>query len=150
MTLPGFDENLGLFQGIEYLPIQEIIPQARVEVLNVTVLPRGTGFDESSPGSDRGYPLPHNLGDELWAVVGPDLGRDATQDEQVRQNIDNVSRGTLPPTRIATGSRGLSVLAVTDGRMIGLFDGFWSLTNHGEAGRLSHNRKQACGHGTIV
>ena len=36
---PGFDENLGLFEGVEDLPIQEFVAQPRVEALDVSILP---------------------------------------------------------------------------------------------------------------
>ena len=41
-------------------------------------------------------PIPDGLGNELWAVVGPDVGWHATQDEQVRESIDYLSRVQLP------------------------------------------------------
>ena len=39
----------------------------------------------------------HSLGDELRAIVGTDVSRDAAQDEQVGQHVDNVDRGELAP-----------------------------------------------------
>ena len=36
---PGFDENLGLFESVEDLPIQEFVAQPRVEALDVSILP---------------------------------------------------------------------------------------------------------------
>ena len=48
-----------------------------------------------SLGSDRRNPVPNSLSNELRAVVRPDVGRNAAQDEQVRQRIDYVCRVQL-------------------------------------------------------
>ena len=53
MAPPGFNENLGFLQGVEALPVQELVAQPRVEALDVAVLPRRTRFDEGGPGADR-------------------------------------------------------------------------------------------------
>ena len=45
----------------------------------------------------RSDPPAHGLGDELRAVVGADPGRNAAQDEQVGQDVDDVDRGELAP-----------------------------------------------------
>ncbi len=37
--------------------------------------------------------MPHGLGDELRAVVGRDPGRNAAQDKQVGQHVDDVDGG---------------------------------------------------------
>ena len=36
---PGFDQNLGFLEGVEDLPVQELVAQPRIETLNVAVLP---------------------------------------------------------------------------------------------------------------
>ena len=96
MAPPGFDENLGFPQGVKDFSVQELVAQPCVEALDVTILPGRSRFDEGGPGADRGDPLPDRPGNELQPVVGTDVGRDAAQDEQVGQNIDDVSRRKLP------------------------------------------------------
>ena len=71
VAAPGFDENLRLLQGVEGLPIEELVAQPRVEALDVSILPGRARFDESGPGADRGDPFPDHPGDELRAVVRP-------------------------------------------------------------------------------
>ena len=96
MAPPGFDENLGFLQGIEDLPVQELVAQPRVEALDVAILPGRSGLDEGGPGADRGDPSPDGPGNELRALVGTDVGRDAAQDEEFSQHIDDVDGGKLP------------------------------------------------------
>ena len=93
---PGFEENLGFLEGVEDLPVQELVAQPRVEALDVAILPRRARLDEGGPGPDRGDPSPDRFGDELRAVVGPNVGRDAAQDEEVGQDIDDLGREKLP------------------------------------------------------
>ena len=93
-----------------------------MEALDVSILPGRTWLDESGPGADRGNPLPDRFGDELRAVVGPDIGGDATQDEEVGQEIDDVDRGKLPanPDRQAlTGELVQDIERAVDLRVIG-------------------------------
>ena len=51
---PLFDDDLSLFEGIEDLPIQQFVPEAGIEGLAVSVLPRRAGFNVSGFG-------PHHL-----------------------------------------------------------------------------------------
>ena len=39
MAPPQFDENLGLLEGVEDLPVQELVAQSGIETLDVAVLP---------------------------------------------------------------------------------------------------------------
>ena len=105
MASPGFDENLGLLQRVEDLSAQEFVAEPRIETLYVTIFPRRTRLDKGGPGANRGDPSPHGLGDELWAVVGADVGWNAAQDEQVGQDIDDLGRGEFfrPPARAEPG-----------------------------------------------
>ena len=75
---PTFDDDLGLTQRVEYFTIEQFISQACVEALDVTIL-SGAG----SLGSDRCDPLLNSLGHKLRPIVGPDVARDATKDEEV-------------------------------------------------------------------
>ena len=97
MVSPGFDENLGFLEGVEDLPVQELVAQSGIETLDVAVLPGRSRLDEGSAGADRGDPPPDGLGDELRSVVGADVARNAAQEEQIGQHIDDVDRGELAP-----------------------------------------------------
>jgi hypothetical protein len=55
-------------------------------------LRRTARFDVSGLGIHRSDPLPHRLGDKLWATAGSNMLWDAVQDEQVREQIDDVER----------------------------------------------------------
>src|SRR5262249_7547372 len=63
-----------------------------VEALDVAVLPRTASLDVSGLGADSCDPFLHGLGDELRSVVGADVTGDATQDEEVGQNVDHIDR----------------------------------------------------------
>ena len=67
-------------------------PRAGVEALDVAVLPRAAPLDVGGLGTDDRDPVLHRLGDELRSVVGPDVGGNAPQDEQVGQNVDHIDR----------------------------------------------------------
>src|SRR5205814_8991985 len=90
VTPPALDHDLSLLQRIEDLPVQEFVAQARVEALDVTVLPWAAGGDVGRLGTNGGNPLPYGLGDELGAVVRPDVRRHSARDEQVGQHVDHV------------------------------------------------------------
>lgn len=75
VTLSTFDEELGFFQRVEDLPIEELVAQPRMEALDVAVFPGRARRDESRAGPDRGNPLPDGLGNELGVDVGSDLVR---------------------------------------------------------------------------
>ena len=42
---PALNQDLGLLQGVENLPVEQLIPQFPVEALVVTVLPRTARFN---------------------------------------------------------------------------------------------------------
>ena len=66
---PLFDDDLSLFEGIEDLPIQQFVPEAGIEGLAVSVLPRRAGFNVSGFGPHRLDPVPDGLGHELRSIV---------------------------------------------------------------------------------
>src|SRR5262249_48618613 len=88
----ALDDDLGLAQSVEDLAVEQLIAKAGVEALDVAVLPRATPLDVSGLGTDNRDPVLHRLGDELWSVVGPDVSRNAPQDEEVGQNVDHIDR----------------------------------------------------------
>jgi len=87
---PAFDDDLSLVQRVEDFAIEQFIAQACVEALDVAILPGATWCDVGGVCADRGDPLLHGLGHELWSVVGPDVARHATQDEEIGQHLDHI------------------------------------------------------------
>src|SRR5262245_10851798 len=87
---PAFDDDLSLAQRVEDFAIEQFIAQACVEALDVAILPGATWCDVGGVCADRGDPLPHRLSHELWSVVGPDVARHATQDEEIGQHLDDI------------------------------------------------------------
>src|SRR5215470_11607026 len=90
MAPPAFDDDLSFLEGVEDLAIEQLITQASVEALDVAVLPRTAPLDVGSLGADSCDPSLDSLGDELRSVVGADVTGDATQDEEVGQNVDHI------------------------------------------------------------
>jgi len=93
---PALDEHLSLLEGVEDRAFQQFITKLGVEALAATVLPRAAWFDVSGCGRQGRNSLAHRFGHELGAVVGPNMPRDAAQDEQVREHVDHISRLPLP------------------------------------------------------
>ena len=83
MTPPAFDDDLSLSHRVEDFTIEEFIAQARVEALDVAVLPGAAWRDVGGLCADRRDPLLHGLGYKLRPIVGSDMARHATQDEQI-------------------------------------------------------------------
>jgi hypothetical protein len=73
MTPPIFDDDPGLLQGIEDLAIEQFIPKLRVEALAIAILPGAAGFDVGGLGPNSRDPILDGPGDELRAVIGPDI-----------------------------------------------------------------------------
>jgi len=82
---PTLDDDLGFAQRLEDLAVEQLVAQARVETLDVSVLPWAARRNVGGLCADRADPLLHRLGDELRAVVGTDVCRHAAQHEQVRR-----------------------------------------------------------------
>ena len=66
---PLFDDDLRLLQGVEDLPIKQFVPEAGIERLTVSVLPRQAGFNVGGFGPHRLDPVPDGLGHELRCIV---------------------------------------------------------------------------------
>ena len=96
MLPPPFDQDLGLAQRGEDLPVQQVIPELPVEGLAIAVLPGASGLDEQGADVEPGEPCPAALRTELGAVVGAQVGRTAPGDEQVREGCQDVIRRPLP------------------------------------------------------
>ena len=87
---PAFDDDLGLAQGVEDLAIEQLITQARIEALDVAVLPGTARCDVGGLCTYRRDPLLHSLGHELWSIVGTDMVRHAAEDEEIGQQVDYI------------------------------------------------------------
>src|SRR3954452_23576797 len=90
MAPPAFYDDLGLAQRVEYFAVEQFVAQACVKTLDVSVLPRASWCDVGGLCTDRCNPCLHRLGDELRPIVGPDMARHTTQDEQIGQHVDHV------------------------------------------------------------
>jgi len=66
---PAFDDNLSLFQRVEDLAVEELVTQARIEALDIAVLPRTARRDVGRFRADGRDPFLHGLGHELRAIV---------------------------------------------------------------------------------
>jgi hypothetical protein len=59
-------------------------------------------FSQRLPGSmwavfaPMADPFPHRVSNELRPIVGPDVGRHSSEDELVREDVDDVGRVELP------------------------------------------------------
>ena len=89
---PALDDDLGFAQTVEDLAVEQLIAKASVEAFDVAVLPRTASLNVSGLDADSSDPFLHGLGDELRSVVGADVTGDATQDEEVGQNVDHIDR----------------------------------------------------------
>jgi len=92
VTPPAFDDDPGLLQRVEDLAIEQLVAEASVEAFDEAVFPRAAARDVGCLGADRRDPVLHGLGDELGAVVGADMPRNAAQDEQVGEHVDDIDR----------------------------------------------------------
>ena len=90
MTPPAFDYDLGLGEGVEDFAVEQFVAQPRVEGLDEAVLPRAARRNVGGFRSDSGNPFLHGLGDELRAIVGTNVFRDAMQDKEIGEHVDDI------------------------------------------------------------
>ena len=96
VTPPGFDHDPGLLQTVEDLTVEELVAQLAVEAFAIAIFPGASGFDVGGPGANSGNPVSQRNSNELRTVVGADMGRDAAQDKQVAERIDDVCSPEVP------------------------------------------------------
>ena len=87
---PALDNDLGLAQGVEDFAIEQFIAQAGIKALDIAIFPGATWYDGGGLCADRCDPILHSLGHKLWPIVGADVTRRATQDEEIGQHIDHI------------------------------------------------------------
>src|SRR3954462_12486149 len=104
VTAPALDDDLRLAQRVEDLAIEQFVAQARIEALDKAVLPWAARRDVGGLRADAADPLLHRFGNELRAIVGTDVLRDATQNEQIGKHIDESIDLSRCETRMARHS----------------------------------------------
>ena len=92
MPPPALNDDLSFAQGVEDLAVEKFVAKTGIEALDEAVLPWAASFDVGRPCTDASDPVLHGFGDELGSVVGPDVARDAAQDEQIREEVDDINR----------------------------------------------------------
>ena len=80
---PAFDDDLRLPQRVEDLAVEEFVPEAGVERLDIAVLSGAAWGDVGGLGTDGLDPVLHGLRNELRTIVRTNMARHAAQDEQV-------------------------------------------------------------------
>jgi hypothetical protein len=69
---PPFDQDLGLQQRIEQLPVQELRPELFIAGFDIALLRRAAGFDEQQANTQVFQPLANSRSCELSAIVAAD------------------------------------------------------------------------------
>ena len=77
MLSPVFDDDFRLLDRIEDFAVEQLVTEFRVEAFAIAVFSRTARHDVGGFSPDCCDPLPECLGDELRAVVGTDVRRDA-------------------------------------------------------------------------
>src|SRR4051812_40439606 len=72
---PAFDDDLGFAQCVEDLAVEQFISQARIEALNIAVLPWAASFDVGGLCPDPSDPVLDSFGHELRPVARQEVGR---------------------------------------------------------------------------
>src|SRR5512137_955349 len=87
---PPFNEHLSLFQGIEDLTVEPLIPQLAVETLNEAILPGASRLDIQGLNPDAAQPVSNRFGRKLRAVVRTDVLRNAMPDKKSCQTLQHI------------------------------------------------------------
>ena len=90
MFPPLFNQDLRFFQAIEDFSVQQLISEAGIEALTVSVFPWRTRFDVCGLGTHSVDPVPDGLSNELRPVVRSDVGWDTPKNEEICQQINHV------------------------------------------------------------
>jgi hypothetical protein len=92
MIAPPSGDAPDLLQAVEDFTIEQFIPQAGIEALDIAILPRAAGLDIEGGDAEPTEPFAHRMGDELGTVVGPDMLGWPMLDEQIGEDVDDVVR----------------------------------------------------------
>ena len=91
MVPPSFNDDLSLTQRVEDFTVEQFVSHPPVETLAVAVLPGRPRFDICGFCPNGFDPASNRFSNELRAVVRPDVGWNATKDEQICQGVDDLS-----------------------------------------------------------
>ena len=72
---PALDQHFGLAQRHEYLTIQKLVSELRVQALAIAILPWASRFYVERLDADPAEPLPHIDRDKFWAIAHQELAR---------------------------------------------------------------------------
>jgi len=92
VVAPSLDQNDGLLQVVEDLPVQELVTEFAIEGFAVAVLPGAARFDVGGLHPDMAQPLAQLPGHKLRPVIRPDVGRDAASTHQRGKRLQHVPR----------------------------------------------------------
>ena len=90
MSPPRLDQHLGLGEAVEDLAVEQFVAKRPVEALIITILPWRAGCDVEGLHTGLGEPDLHGGGDELRAIIRPDMGWRPSCDEQVSERRQHV------------------------------------------------------------
>ncbi len=93
---PALDHDAGLGERVEDVAIEELVTEAGVEALDVSILPWAPRFDVGSLCADGCDPVLNRLRNELRAIIGSYVLRHAPEDEEVGQDVDDIRGLELP------------------------------------------------------
>ena len=108
VILLGADYDLSLFQAVEDLQLQALVPEFPVEAPTIPVLPWAAWLNVQGLGPELRQPLPQSPGNHLGAVVAPNMLRDALGHHGVRQRPDHTE--AVDPPRYPQGEAFARVL----------------------------------------
>ena len=89
VVAPLADDDLGFFQAVEDLAVQQLIAQLAVEAFAVTVLSGASRFDVEGLRAHACQPLAYDLRRHLRTVVGTDVLWDAACEHDVGHCLQN-------------------------------------------------------------
>ncbi len=90
MFPPALDYDLRLLERVKDFSIKQFIPELGVEAFAIPVFLWAPRHNVSRLGTDKRNPFPQSLGDKFQAIVGTNMRRNAAQDEEIGEHIDNV------------------------------------------------------------
>jgi len=93
---PLVENDPSLRQAQEQLTVEQLVPKPAVEALHVAILPRARFLDVERANARPRQPLLDLLGNELRAVVAPQVLGCSPHGEQVLQRHDHVPGSERP------------------------------------------------------
>jgi len=106
MSAPGFDQDLGFFEGVKNFPIEQFVSKSGIEAFVIPVLPGAPWFNKSRVDLQGVQPILETLGGKLTAVVRPNISWHALGDKQITEDLKDVigfERTTDPDRQALAG-----------------------------------------------